>query len=180
MRLTTLSSRLAAVIALCGGPALRAQEPPARRLSSIVGVVVEEYAKAVDAGGRLISATEYQEARDFLADARQVGDRLSGPRADATRGALDSIIAAVQAQRPPQVVADLHARFTTALGAEGALQMPARALDAAAGATLYAAKCASCHGAAGLGDGPAARTLSTPAAAIGSAVAMHDRTPALL
>ena len=33
-----------------------AQERPAKRLASIVGVAVEEYAKAIDANGRLIEA----------------------------------------------------------------------------------------------------------------------------
>lgn len=37
---------------------------------------------------------------------------------------------------------------------------PARAADAAKGAQLYATYCASCHGAAGAGDGPVAGSLN--------------------
>ncbi|GAC1513920.1 MAG: hypothetical protein NVS1B4_00370 [Gemmatimonadaceae bacterium] len=180
MRAIIMFNGLVAMFAGVGAATLGAQEPPVRRISSIVGVVVEEYAKAVDGRGRLVSATEYQEARDFLADARQAGERLSGARADAARAVLDSIVDAVGAHRPPQVIAQLHTRFTAALGAEGALQMPVHPLNATAGRTLYQAKCANCHGETGLGDGPAAHTLSTPAAPIGSAVSMHGRTPALL
>jgi hypothetical protein len=100
--------------------AAAAQEPPARRLSSIVGVAVEEYAKGIDARGRLISPQEYQEAIDFLADATQVADRMAGTRAAQAREALDSLIAAMRARRPPADVAALHRRFAAALGAEGA------------------------------------------------------------
>ena len=39
-------------------------------MANIVSVAVEEYGKGVDAQGRLISADEYQEAVDFLKDAR--------------------------------------------------------------------------------------------------------------
>ncbi|MBA3559903.1 MAG: hypothetical protein H0W30_15055, partial [Gemmatimonadaceae bacterium] len=41
---------------------LLAQEHPARRLSSIVGVAVEEYSKGIDQRGRITSDLEYQEA----------------------------------------------------------------------------------------------------------------------
>ena len=55
-----------------------AQEHPVRRVANIVSVAVEEYGKGVDDKGRLTSATEYQEARDFLADAVVQAARLPG------------------------------------------------------------------------------------------------------
>ena len=67
---TILNKTLALLLACVGASALHAQEHPARRLSSIVGVAVEEYAKGVDARGQLISQQEYQETLDFLRDAR--------------------------------------------------------------------------------------------------------------
>src|ERR687895_72864 len=153
-----MASRLFLTLAFVFGFAssVRSQEHPARRLSSIVGVAVEEYAKGVDASGRLTSELEYQEAVDFLQDARGVAERLSGDRAATVR------------------------LFVAALGNEGALELPTRALDVAAGRALYASNCASCHGAGGAGDGLAAKGMTPPPPAIGDASEMADRTPALL
>ena len=158
----------------------RAQEHPARRLSSIVGVAVEEYSKGIDPSGKLTSELEYQEAVDFLQDARGVAERLSGDRAPTVRLLVDSLRGAVAAKRPPSEVDALYQRFVGALGNEGALELPTRALDVAAGRALYAQNCASCHGAQGLGDGPAARGMTPPPPPLGDAAAMADRTPALV
>jgi high-affinity iron transporter len=158
----------------------RAQEHPARRLSSIVGVAVEEYSKGIDASGKLTSELEYQEAVDFLQDARGVAERLSGDRAPAVRLLVDSLCGVVAAKRPPAEVDALYQRFVGALGNEGALELPTRALDVAAGRALYAQNCASCHGARGMGDGPAARGMTPPPPALGDAEAMTDLTPALV
>jgi high-affinity iron transporter len=158
----------------------RAQEHPARRLSSIVGVAVEEYSKGIDASGELISELEYQEAVDFLLDARGVAERLSGDRAPAVRLLVDSLRGVVAAKRPPAEVDALYDRFVGALGNEGALELPTRVLDVGAGRTLYAQNCASCHGALGMGDGPAARGMTPAPPPLGDAEAMADRTPALI
>ena len=87
--------------ALLAGTPLSAQEHPVRRVANIVSVAVEEYGKGVDEHGRLTSAMEYQEAVEFLADARVQATRLSGDRATAARAILDSIIAAVSKRVPP-------------------------------------------------------------------------------
>ena len=157
-----------------------AQEHPVKRVASIVSVAVEEYGKGVDEQGRLISAMEYQEAVDFLRDARTAAERLPGPRAVAARAILDSIIAAVIAKKPRQELTELERRFSRALGSEAALELPRQAVDVAEGRMLYEKSCASCHGPRGLGDGPAAPGLTPKPPAIGSATAMHDRSPAIL
>ena len=179
---TILNCRFLAsiLLAVAAATTAGAQEHPARRLSNIVGVAVEEYAKAVDARGALVSDIEYQEAVDFLADARSVAARLSGDRATDARVALDSLIAAVRARRTPVDVAALHAAFSEALGSDGALELPTRAVDIAAGRRLYAQSCASCHGDRGQGDGPAAAGMSPAPPALGSAEVMHDVSPALM
>ena len=84
------------------------------------------------------------------------------------------------ARRSPAELAAVHRRFVAALGSEGGLELPTRPLDVAAGRSLYAQNCASCHGARGLGDGPAARGMTPAPPAIGDEAAMADRTPALL
>jgi high-affinity iron transporter len=146
---------------------LPAQENQAKRLSSIVGVAVEEYAKAVDDHGKLVSKDEFDETYGFLSDASQVAARLSGYDAARTRAILDSLITAVAARKPPSAVRELHRHFATSLGTAGALDLPKAPLDTAEGHQLYARNCSSCHGMTGAGDGPAARALSPPPAAIG-------------
>jgi high-affinity iron transporter len=172
----------AAIALLCvSAPHLIAQqENPAKRLSNIVGVAIEEYAKGVDPSGRLISADEYEEARGFLAEAASAAKRLSGERGVHVRAVLDTLSAAMEAKRSPDSLGQIRERFVTALGSEGALALPTERLDIAAGRAIYEQSCATCHGARGLGDGPAARGMNPPPPAIGSAAAMKDASPALL
>ncbi|HEX6060267.1 MAG TPA: FTR1 family protein [Gemmatimonadaceae bacterium] len=170
---------LAAALLLGVTAPLAAQQSPAKRLSSIVSVAVAEYALGIDEQGRLISELEYTEAVDFLADARGVAERISGARADEARAVLDTIIAAVAAKRPPSEVATLHERFNGALGSDAALDMPAEPIDLAEGRALYEAKCASCHGMSGGGDGPAGAGMEPAPPPIGRLEAMLDVSPAL-
>src|SRR5438309_6065716 len=109
--------RAVAVFALIGVPSLiGAQEQhPVQRVANIVSVAVEEYGKGIDEKGRLISAAEYQEAVDFLSDARRVAERLPGDRGPAARAVLDSIVTAMKAKQPPAVLAELDKRFVAAL-----------------------------------------------------------------
>src|SRR5690348_16128987 len=180
MKSHVVLAAFAALIGIGMVPPLGAQEGPAKRLSSIVGVAVEEYGKGIDGSGRLISQDEYDEAVSFLKDAKEVAARLSGARMAATQVALDSLMAAVIARRPPQDLGPLHDRFDAALGSEGALDLPSRAINLVEGRAIYERNCASCHGALGRGDGPAARGMNPPVPAIGTRDAMHGVSPALM
>lgn len=173
-----LNGLFAASALLNRAPVEGAQEPPAKRLSSIVGVAVEEYAKGIDANGRLISATELEEAAGFLRDAKEVAQRLTSPNADVVRLLLDSLVASADRHAKPGQLAALDKKLRTALGTDGALDLPARAPDLARGRTLYAQHCVQCHGPTGAGDGPQAKTTTTPPPPIGTAAFMHGVTPA--
>ena len=151
-----------------------------RRVANIVSVAVEEYARGVDASGKLISNIEYQEATDFLADARGQAARLPGERSAVALAVLDSIVAAVAAKHAPDSVKALAQRFTGALGSEATLELPTRSADLAEGRQLYQANCASCHGATGHGDGPAGRGMNPAPPAVGNAATMHDVSPATM
>jgi len=159
--------------------AAQAQENPAKRLSSIVSVAIEEYGKAIDDNGRLVSDLEYTETTSFLEDARGVAQRLRGYNARASQALLDTLAIAVNAKRPPREVKLIQARFNGALGAAGALDLPTAPLDTALGHTLYTANCASCHGDRGLGDGPAAKGLPIVPPPIGSASEIPDLSSTL-
>ena len=167
------------ILSLVASATLPAQENVAKRLSSIVGVAVEEYSKAVDEGGKLISKEEFDETYGFLTDARQVATRLSGYDAARARAILDSLLGAVGARKPPIAVRELHQRFLGSLGTAGAMDLPKAPLDTAEGHSLHARSCASCHGMTGAGDGPTARTLNPPPPAIGVRRLTPDLTPTL-
>jgi high-affinity iron transporter len=176
-----MNSRLAgwviAILAVLSPASSPAQENTAKRLSSIVSVAVEEYAKAVDPNGRIISEAEYEETTSFLEDARTVATRLKGYQAAPSQAVLDTLIRAVRARRPVAEVRLIHARFAGALGTAGALDLPTDPLDTARGRLLYAQNCSSCHGVAGHGDGPAAPTLNMPVPKIGVSRETPDMTP---
>jgi high-affinity iron transporter len=167
------------ILSLIAVRTLPAQENPAKRLASIVGVAVEEYAKAIDERGKLISKDEFDETYGFLTDAKQVATRLTGYDAKATRAILDSLIAVVAQKKPPAVARELHRHFATSLGTAGAMDLPKGPLDTAEGHALFVRNCTSCHGIGGMGDGPAGRTLSTPPPAVGVKKLTPELTPTL-
>ncbi|MEP6905806.1 MAG: cytochrome c, partial [Gemmatimonadales bacterium] len=159
--------------------AMQAQETSPKRLSSIVSVAVEEYRKAVDSDGKLISPDEYKETSSFLGDARAIAARLNGYSARPAQAVLDTLIAAVNAKRPPQEIQLIEARFKGALGVAGALDLPKAPLDTARGHAIFTSNCASCHGERGRGDGVAAKPLGVPVPAIGDPHALPSLSPTL-
>src|SRR5215212_1891212 len=179
MRIPPVLTRFALLAACYVAVPASAQEHPARRAANIVSVAIEEYAKAVDAQGRLISGQEYQETKDFLVDAKRAAERLSGSNAMPARVLLDTIVAAVAAKRPPAAIDSLEKRFATVLGNEAKLELPVTALNLAEGKSIYEKSCAACHGAAGLGDGPAGVALNPKPPPIGTVEHMRGVTPAL-
>src|SRR3546814_17616061 len=118
-----------------------------------------DYGGAVS-GGQVKSASEYAEMTEFAASvsARLATLPPTPERATLIEGAtrLQAVVAAQG--RPSQVAAlahglagDLHKAYPVQLA-------PDRVPDFARGETLFAENCASCHGAAGDGNGSAERT----------------------
>lgn len=156
-----------------------AQDHPGKRLAGIVAVALDEYAKGVDQRGRLIAASEYDEAASFLVDAREVAGRLTGGHTAQVRALVDTIAAAVRAKVPPVALEVIHQRLVAALGPDAALDMPTRRVDLARGQALFGANCAACHGAMAEGNGPAAKGLAAqPPTLVGAA--MHEKAPATM
>jgi high-affinity iron transporter len=167
------------ILSLFAATRIAAQENPAKRLASIVGVAVEEYAKAVDENGKLISKDEFDETAGFLSDARQIATRLNSYNAATARAVLDSLITIVSVRRPPSAARELYRHFAAALGTAGAMDLPKAPLDTVEGHRLFATNCASCHGMTGAGDGPSAHTLSTAPPPIGVKAQSPELTPTL-
>jgi high-affinity iron transporter len=178
MKFGPTSWRALALLVL-GATTLPAQGNPAKRLSSIVSVAVEEYSKAFDDAGKLVAPAEYAETTDFLRDAKDVAGTLKSYSAAQTRAILDTLTAAVAAKRPVAEIRAIHARFGASLGRSGAIDLPSAPLDTAEGHRLYSANCASCHGDKGFGEGPGGHGLAIRPPGIGSRDSLPDMTPAL-
>lgn len=178
--LTWLAPLLVTIFAWGGAiGAAGAQDVPAKRLASIVSVAVDEYGKGVDATGRVTVPAEYEEAIGFLGDAKSVASRLSGGNTAKVRALLDSLAAAMRAKMPPAELAVIHASMVSALGKDGALDMPTRLVNLDHGANLFARNCMACHGVGADGSGVAAAPFVAPPPSL-VAPAMRDVSPAAM
>jgi high-affinity iron transporter len=131
------------------------------RLLDYLGI---DYDGAVADDGRVVSPSEYEEMVEF---AQQVRDRLAAlptkPAQPSLVGRAEALQGAIARKAPPSKVAALAKSLKDDLLAAYPVPLaPAKAPDLARGAVLYAEQCASCHGAAGAGDGPAANDLKPP------------------
>ncbi len=176
---TILNALVALAFAASAAPAI-AQDSPAKRLASVAGVAVEEYTKGVDDQGRIFAQLEYDEAVSFLADARDLTNRITDGREERLASLIDSMRVAVGKKVAPSTLLGLHARLVSVLGPDAALDYPTTAVSLERGREIYAARCASCHGDAGNGDGPAAVGMNPMPPALANAEVMKDVTPALM
>lgn len=140
----------------------------ARRIVAAAQLAAKEYALGVPAqGGRITEAEEVQEARLFIQQAHLDVHLLPV----AVRGYADSTLVSIAAlldrsAAPAQVSAlteQLADRLARSVGG-AVFPIPVTPPSLARGAEIYREHCASCHGAAGRGDGPAGRELAPPPA----------------
>lgn len=142
-----------------GGPDADEAPPgnPADRLLARLGYVRADYANAV-VDGKAVDPEEYEEQEEMIEDA--LATAMALPLSPATRTALGEIGEAVERRAPAkQVEAGIDgvvARVRDELWLELAAPEPARLSD---GEALFAANCASCHGARG--EGPSAELAAT-------------------
>ncbi len=131
------------------------------RLLDYLGV---DYGGAVAGDGHIVALSEYEEMVEF---AQQIRDRLAALPAKPAQSSLvsraEALQGAIARKAPPSEVAALAKSLKDDLLAAYPVPLvPAKAPDLARGAALYAEQCASCHGATGAGDGPAAKELKPP------------------
>lgn len=160
---------------------------PAQRAGEVVSMLelaVTEYADAV-ADGEVVNAAEYEESRQFMAEAgrlfRGLREDAETDVAPAVAARIDSLSRIVERKGAVEDFRQVADRAKGAL-AEGwgavSLPEPARAPSVARGAGIYRRRCASCHGVTGEGDGPEAEGLEPPAADLTAEVRHTDITPA--
>ncbi len=161
--------------------AVAAPDPiePARRIVATLQLAAQEYKLAFQ-GRELVNAAEWDEARLFLGAARRSARDLAPDLAAELDRTLARLEVRVAARMPPDslriVAREVEQRLSRALGVsldEG----PTHRLSLAAGARVWRARCASCHGQGGRGDGPAGTGLTPPPANLTDAALLAAATP---
>ncbi|MBV1797604.1 FTR1 family protein [Siccirubricoccus sp. G192] len=161
-------AHLLAVLALCLSGLIwphqaHAADKAAQTAWRLLDYLAVDYAGAV-ADGTVIDEAEYAEMMEFAGSARERIAALPPNRArDALSQGAERLQAVVMQKAPPAQVADLARGLADALLAAYPVPLaPSAAPAPDRGRILYAERCASCHGAAGAGDGPAAASLDPP------------------
>lgn len=153
-------------VGLCSSGLALAQSPPAaahdgpRQLWQLLDYVAVDYGGAVDKGA-IVSETEYAEMRDFTANA------VSQARTLPAHASKDALVAAANKLQEAVTNKAAGAEVTRLAHEAEALLVaaypfpvaPKAPPDLKRGASLFQAQCASCHGAAGGGNGPLAAKL---------------------
>ena len=155
----------------------------AQRLVSLVDYIAGDYPMAVE-DGAVVSPAEYEEQLTFAADARRLAGRLLGAAAAPTdpllvqlgRGGRAAPGEGARRRRWPRPAAPRARRRSPRFGLQ---TRPVNRPSLARAEELYAASCATCHGARGDADTERARDARSrrrPASAIPPAWATSRRT----
>jgi high-affinity iron transporter len=155
------------------------QAPLVRRLAATAKLGAQEYRNGVR-GGRVVAAEEVEEARLFLGEARRTAALLPPELSRPTGEELEAILSLVEASADPDSVEARVARLSNGLATRLGLvldEIPASVSPLARGAEIFQQECASCHGAVGRGDGPAAAGLTPPPADLTDYRTLLGRSP---
>lgn len=153
-------SACALVAPLRAADAPSGQEQQIRQLWQLLDYVAVDYPGAV-ANGKVTSEVEYQEMREF-SDSALSQSKVLPPHASRAQlvGLAEQLREAVQQKAPAERVAALAQQASGLLLTAYPIPVAPRvAPDLVQGQRLYQAQCATCHGATGAGDGPAAKQL---------------------
>jgi len=155
-----------------------AQDNGAQTAWRLLDYVAVDYAGAVS-GGKIVSASEYAEMREF---ASSVDQRLKALPPRPQKASLLSQSAKLQwaiaqKQSPEAVAAIARGLGKALLDAYPVPLGPRKAPDLEHGATLYADTCASCHGMTGHADTAVARKLDPPPVAFADRPRASERSP---
>jgi len=158
--------------------AARAQGNDVETAWRLLDYVAVDYGGAVR-GGKVVSASEYAEMREFSASvAEKIG---SLPDKPAKAGLVaDSVRfkGFIERKAPPEEVATAaRALGSRLLAAYPVTLGPSHPPDLAHGAKLFAENCASCHGATGDARTPIARQLDPPPIAFADRDRARQRSP---
>ncbi|HKH84022.1 MAG TPA: cytochrome c/FTR1 family iron permease [Gemmatimonadales bacterium] len=153
--------------------------PIVRRLAATAQLGAQEYRVGI-VDGEVVSPAEIEEARLFLQESRRSATALPENLRDDVVAQIDSVILLVDRTAEPDSVDSRVRVLTRTISTELGItldELPAVAPSLARGAQVYQANCASCHGASGKGDGPAARGLDPQPTNLADASTLKDQSP---
>ena len=155
-----------------------AQENGAETAWRLLDYVAVDYSGAVS-GGKIISASEYAEMREFAAS---IDERLKALPAKPQKAALlagsAKLQSAIAQKQSPEQVATIARGLGSALLDSYPVPLgPRKAPDLKLGAKLYAETCASCHGMTGKADTAMAKQLEPPPVDFADRARADKRSP---
>ncbi len=157
----------ALVLGPLGSPSAGAASPPssedqARRATHLLEYLAADYPGTVR-DGEVVNELEYAEQLEFTAQIRSNFAALGIADGDALAIALAHFAAAIRDREPGDIVSKQARELAFSVRERfGVRAIPPRTPDVANGRAQYATTCAPCHGATGLGDGPAGKALDPP------------------
>lgn len=148
-----------------------------RSLLQMVDYMGVDYPEAVQQG-EIVNQGEYAEMTEFANRIEaEIGALDAGPVRDRLSETADQLTAAVDRRADPAAITRLTRDLRETIMANYDLVLTPRSRpDLEAAASLYASECASCHGAEGLGDGPAATGMEPPPTNFRDTARAHQRT----
>src|SRR5262245_39316697 len=165
--LGTLLAALALILAaLHQAEAVPPSDSPTTRAQTILHMldyVAGDYPEAVK-DGKVADDSEYQEQIDFITQTITMLGELPA-RADQAALVVQArrLLTLIESKASAKDVARLAGEIRQGvIRAYDVPVAPTRPPDLAAARTLYAARCAACHGADGRGNGPAAKGMEPP------------------
>lgn len=172
---------LLTIISFLLAPAVAAQDVAAvaRRLASTATLAAQEYRLGVK-DGKVVLAPEVEEAVMFLQEARRSAAQLPAAAGEPVTVGIDSALVLIAAVASPDqvstVVGSLLDRLAETLGVS-LVEIPDQPPLLPRGADIYQRQCASCHGRAGEGDGPAAAGLDPAPTNLADLDALRGTSP---
>jgi high-affinity iron transporter len=162
---------------LTAGPARAAEPDPFAPILHALDYLGVDYPGAVK-DGKVLDQGEYEEQLEFATGVRiMIAGLPARPERSALEATAAGLVGAIRDKRPGEDVAaiagDLHRRIIDLYEVRVA---PRRVPDLRPAAADYTTHCAVCHGAAGRGDGPAAKGLTPPPADLADADRMGQRS----
>jgi high-affinity iron transporter len=174
----------ALVLAIAGRPAHAQQATPLERLASLTDYVAADYAGAVR-DGKILAASEYEEQRGLIAEARTVAASLSpSPGHEPARAALDGevgkLVRDVEAKASEETIAaDCRAIHKRLIDDYGLVLSPLAPPSEARAEMMFKSACAQCHGEDGRAETDKAKSLNPRPVSFLDAERMSRIPPAL-
>jgi high-affinity iron transporter len=167
-----------------GGAAEAQSAGPRERLAALADYVAADYAGAVQ-NGKVVTASEYEEQRGLIAEARAIAATLTpSPGRETARAALDDevrrLVADVDRKAPEaEVAAECRAVHKRLIDDYGLVLSPLAAPSEERARLIYRAACAQCHGDDGRAQTAQARVLQPPPPSFFDDERMSHISPAL-